>query len=51
MMQEEKNEKEATVGWNEYEADHIIPHTKGGPTAIFNGQVLCRYHNSRKGSS
>lgn len=50
-LQEGKNEKEASVGWLEYEADHIIPHTKGGPTAIFNAQVLCRYHNAIKGAS
>lgn len=47
-LKEGKSEKEACVGWSEYEADHIITHAKGGPTTIFNGQVLCRYHNSRK---
>jgi len=50
-LKEGKAEKEAVVGWSEYEADHVIPHTKGGPTAVFNGQVLCRYHNSHKGAS
>lgn len=50
-LQEGKNEKEAVMGWAEYEADHVIPHTKGGSTAVFNGQVLCRYHNARKGGS
>lgn len=50
-ISEGKDEKEAVVGWPEYEADHIIPHAKGGPTIRFNGQVLCRYHNARKGAS
>jgi 5-methylcytosine-specific restriction endonuclease McrA len=45
-----KSEKEATVGWPEYEADHVIPHAKGGPTKTFNAQVLCRYHNAHKGA-
>lgn len=29
-------------------ADHIIPWSKGGPTAAINGQWLCRRHNLRK---
>lgn len=29
-------------------ADHVIPWSKGGPTAAFNGQWLCRRHNLRK---
>lgn len=50
-LEEDKNEKEASVGWSEYEADHIVAHIKGGPTAIFNGQVLCGYHNAQKGAA
>ena len=50
-LAEGNNEKEAAVGWPEYEADHVMPHSKGGPTVIFNGQVLCRYHNARKSAS
>lgn len=50
-LEEGKNEKESAVGWPEYEADHIIAHAKGGPTKIFNGQVLCGYHNTQKGAS
>lgn len=50
-LKEGKSEREAAVGWPKYEADHVIPHAKGGPTALFNGQVLCRYHNARKGAS
>ena len=29
------------VEWEEYDADHIKPHAKGGKTTISNGQVLC----------
>lgn len=50
-LREGKSEREATVAWSEYQADHVIPHTKGGHTVVFNGQVLCRYHNARKGGS
>jgi hypothetical protein len=30
------------------EADHIHPHSRGGQTAIANGQALCRRHNRAK---
>ena len=42
---------EARVPWSEYEADHVVPHSKGGPTVIGNAQVLCRKHNRAKGAS
>ncbi|MDG7036928.1 MAG: DUF262 domain-containing protein [Nitrososphaerota archaeon] len=29
--------------------DHIIPWSKGGPTTVENGQVLCEEHNRQKG--
>ena len=32
------------------EADHVFPHSKGGPTAVSNGQALCKPCNRRKGS-
>lgn len=33
---------------NEMDADHIIPWSKGGPTTIENGQMLCKRHNLEK---
>jgi hypothetical protein len=47
---EGKSDAEATVPWNEYEADHLIPHSKGGQTSLDNAQRLCRYHNRTKGA-
>lgn len=37
--------------WNDWEADHIIPWSKGGKTCIENGQVLCVKCNSKKSDS
>ncbi len=36
------------VGWDEFEADHIQPYSKGGKTTIENGQVLCSTCNKKK---
>ena len=30
------------------EADHVHPHSRGGQTALANGQALCRTHNRAK---
>ncbi len=49
-IKEDKPEKEALVPWHEYEADHVLPHSKGGKTETENAQVLCRYHNRQKGA-
>jgi len=49
-LKEGKSEVEARVSWSEFQADHVLPHSKGGQTIIENGQVLCRYHNARKGN-
>ncbi len=37
-------------GWSDWHADHIMPWSKGGPTTVANGQVLCPKHNLAKGS-
>ena len=31
------------------QADHIEPHSRGGPTSLANGQILCDTHNKWKG--
>lgn len=49
-LKEGKPEKEALVSWGIYQADHIFPHAKGGETTIGNAQVLCKYHNQKKGA-
>jgi len=49
-LREGKSEVEARVSWSEYNADHVVPHSHGGPTLIANAQVLCRLHNLRKGN-
>jgi len=49
-LAEGKPVKEAQVPWSEYQADHVIPHSRGGATVPENAQVLCRYHNLQKGA-
>lgn len=49
-LKEGKPEKETTVSWTQYQADHIFAHAKGGKTEIENAQVLCKYHNAKKGA-
>jgi hypothetical protein len=50
-LDEGKPEPECLVPWSEYEADHVIPHSKGGQTVVENAQVLCRHHNASKGAT
>jgi hypothetical protein len=45
-----KPDTECIVPWAEYDADHVIPHARGGETEILNAQLLCRYHNQQKGA-
>lgn len=49
-LREKKPENEARVGWSGYQADHVIPHAKGGQTVLENAELLCSYHNQSKGA-
>lgn len=35
---------------DQYEADHIVPYSKGGETDVRNGQAVCPSCNRKKGS-
>ena len=50
-LREEKPENETKVGWSDYQADHVVPHAKGGKTILENAELLCSYHNQSKGAS
>lgn len=49
-LKEGLSAKDAWVPWSDYDADHILPHSRGGATSTDNAQVLCRTHNLVKGS-
>lgn len=49
-LREGKSENESKVSWSNYQADHVLPHSKGGKTIIENGELLCSYHNLSKGN-
>lgn len=49
-LAEGKDEKEAQVPWQKYDADHVVPHVEGGPTEVANARVLCQVHNRREGA-
>ncbi len=38
------------VEWDSWHCDHKIPHIKGGPTSVENGQVSCATCNLQKGA-
>lgn len=50
-LRDHKPENEAKVSWSDYQADHAIPHAKGGKTVLENAELLCSYHNKSKGAS
>ena len=37
---------DAPFAW--LQTDHITPHSRGGPTKLSNGQILCDPHNKKK---
>lgn len=39
------------VGWNNWHADHVKPHSLGGKTTVSNGQLACQPCNLSKGAS
>lgn len=41
----------AKLGWDDWHADHILPHSKGGKTTVSNGQVACIVCNTAKGNA
>lgn len=49
-LREGKPENEAKVSWSDYQADHVLPHSKGGRTVLDNGELLCSLHNQSKGA-
>ena len=49
-LRDGKPENEAKVSWSNFQADHVLPHSKGGKTILENGELLCSYHNQSKGA-
>lgn len=49
-LREDKPDNEAKVSWSNFQADHVLPHSKGGRTVVENGELLCSYHNQSKGA-
>jgi len=48
-LREGKSENESKVSWSNYQADHVVPHAKGGRTSLDNSELLCSHHNQSKG--
>jgi len=40
----------AALTWNNFTADHRMPHSKGGKTVVTNAQLMCNSCNSSKGA-
>ncbi|MEQ8846103.1 DUF262 domain-containing protein [Botrimarina sp.] len=40
----------ADVPWEGFDADHVVPHSKGGPTTVTNGWLACGTCNRQKGA-
>ncbi len=38
------------IPWSEFEADHVVPHSKKGESNLENAQLLCSRHNRQKGN-
>ena len=39
------------VSWDNWHADHIVPHSRGGKTTVANGQLACPVCNQAKGAN
>ncbi len=39
------------LGWGDWHADHVVPHSQGGETTVSNGQVACSLCNAAKGNT
>lgn len=39
------------VGWENWHADHVMPHSRGGKTTVANGQLACVTCNLSKGAN
>lgn len=44
----DKNMCKKEITFNDFHADHIIPHSRGGATSVDNGQALCSACNMKK---
>lgn len=49
-LRDGKPYQESLVPWAKFDADHMVPHSKGGQTILDNADLLCSYHNRSKGA-
>ena len=47
---DDNSDCEVDCGWDNFHADHIVPHSAGGKTTVENGQLLCPKCNLKKGA-